>query len=284
MKHLFIAVLLFCSCKNAEHINFLPNITNDRDEAHLKGKVKKLVETEYENGQPVYIRRREYNEMGFIVNEDYKRLQNDGKWDSATSFYTYDTIDGIKRIESIYNTVKQTPRLWYYDRKGNLLHDTSNMGGHWYRYQFDTLNRMEEKMISRLGVDHNLTTWIYYRDGSIRECVFDVAENQKMSETIHTDSTEIFKAYHKGRCVQKQFKQKDTAGNTIFLTNDVDLGCLTTSGFIKYYYNSHNDMVMEVHKSVDKDHPDTTRYEYTYDKAGNWLRINKTKERTITYW
>jgi YD repeat-containing protein len=41
---------------------------------------------------------------------------------------------------------------------------------------------------------------------------------------------------------------------------------------------------MEVHKSVDKDHPDTTRYEYTYDKAGNWLRINKTKERTITYW
>jgi hypothetical protein len=46
MKHLFIAVLFFTSCKHAEHKNLLLHITNDRKEAHLKGKVKKLIETE----------------------------------------------------------------------------------------------------------------------------------------------------------------------------------------------------------------------------------------------
>ena len=284
MKHLLIVVLLFTACKSPEHKNFLANITNDWNEQHLKGRVKKLVEAEYANGKPVSILSREYNEMGFIINQDLKKLQNNGKWDTVISFYTYDTIAGVKRIDYSYNNMKQIPHVWFYNQEGNLLHDTSGMGGFWYRYQFDTLNRMEEQVMSRIGIDLKRTTWVYNSNGSIRECVFAEDKQQKISETILTDSTEIYLAYHEGRSIQTQFKQKDTSGNIIFLTNDIELGCLSTSNYIKYYYNGHNDLIMEVHKVIHKDYPDTIRYEYTYDKNGNWLRINKTKERTITYW
>lgn len=240
-----------------------------------------MVETEYENGKLVSILRCKYNEMGFLTSKNRIRWQTTGYWDTILSTYTYDTIAGIKRILSTVNRYGQTPEKYYYNEKGLLVYDTSYERSQ--RYHYDTLNRIEEQITSVSGKDCVLFTWTYLRDGSIKKCEFYLTENTKRSETIYTDSTEIYRFYHKGKTIQTLFKQKDISGNNIFSTSDIEHGCLTTSGYYRYYYNVSNDMVMEEHNSVGQD-PKIIQHEYIYDKAGNWLHFDKTKKRAISYW
>ena len=281
MKYLIIIILLCCSCSDTEHKNFLLHINNDWKEDHLKGEVKQLVEHEYENGQLVCILLCEYNKLGFLTIKNRIRQQRNGEWDTFNCVYTYDTITGVKSIFGKYNSSVQTPEKYYYNVKGLLLNDTSFERGN--RYYYDTLDRIEEQVMNVNGSDRVRWIWTYMPDGSMAQTEYNLTGGGKISETIYTDSTEVYRFYHKGIIIQKLFEQKDISGNKIFSTNDIEHGCLTTSGHSRYYYNVNNDMIKEEH-IYQYDEPKIIQHEYSYDKAGNWLHIDETKKRTISYW
>lgn len=287
MKYLVITLLLFCACSTSEHKeNFLLHIKNDWKVDQLRGRPKQVIENEYENGKWTSILTCEYNEMGFLTRKDRIRIQSTGSIDTFLCKYEYDTINGIKTINETHNRNPQTSDQFFYNAKGLLVRDTSFERSN--RYRYDTLGRLVEEIFNSFGRDVNKTVYDYYADGKIKKGEYSLDEDgiKKKSESITTDSTEIYLFFHKGDTIQKRFEQKDTLGNTIFLTNDIVWGCQTKSAYVKYYYNANNGLVKEEHVSLYGE-PKIILHDYHNDKAGNWLTKDYDEMkliRTITYW
>ncbi|RAJ83209.1 YD repeat-containing protein [Chitinophaga dinghuensis] len=285
MKYLIISLLLCCACSTPPHReNFLLHAKNDWKEDELRGKPRKVVENEYENGKWTSILTCEYNEMGFLTRKDRIRIQSSGNIDTSLCRYEYDTINGIKTINESYDGYKQTPNQFWYNTKGLLIRDTSFERSN--RYRYDAQNRLVEEIFSSSGKDVRRTVYDYYPDGKVKKGEYDLGGEGKKSESITTDSTEIHLSFHKGDTIAKVFYQKDKFGNIIFSTNDIAWGCLTRADYIKYYYNANNELVKEEYVSSFGS-PKIIIHDNHNDKAGNWLTKEYDEKkliRTITYW
>jgi hypothetical protein len=286
MNRMLIVALLFLSCKSqpAKHKNYLPFIENDWKNDKLKGPVRMVVEKEFRNDSLVLELEYEYNSLGFRICKNRTVYNIKEGWGSIKDEYTYDTIKGVMRFDEMGFGTPQGPEDYFYNSKGLVIRDTNykrNMG---HTYSYDLENRLEEKVNIWAGEKHSLHTWTYFPDGSSKECIFNLVEDKKDEEITESDSVKTRKNFVNGRVINTEYYRKDSLGNIVYFSHDLNYGCLSNSGYVKYVFNSNNDQVMEIIHSSGRPASDTTRHTYVYDKAGNWIACDSNKKRMITYW
>lgn len=286
MNRILIAALLFLSCNNQpdKHKNYLPFIENDWKKDKLNGQVRVMVLSEVIDDGIFIEQESEYNRMGFLTCRNRMIYNNKTGTGAIKADYTYDTIKGVMRIDEIGYGTPQGPEDYFYNSKGLLIRDTNYKRDMGNVYRYDLENRIEEKEAIWAGEKHSLHTWTYFPDGSSKECMFNLAENKKDEEITESDSVRIRKNFVNGRVINTEYYRKDPLGNIVYFSHDLNYGCLTNAGYVKYVFNSNNDLVMQISHSSTRSTSDTTRHTYVYDKAGNWIACDDKKKRTIRYW
>jgi hypothetical protein len=269
---ILLACCLFPACR---HKNYLTVIENDWKKNNLKGRVKKIINVRYfESGPEQEIE--EFNEQGFLVRSIYS-VASKNKVDPT--FYEYDTTGNTKIVTWTKVDGVRTKSYYDYDENGNLV--TEECDAVRKTYSFDDSNRLVEDKVYINGSLYDKTISKYKQDGSMVSVTTDGRTGRKTVETSKNDSVEFRTHFDdKGGVEYTDLFKYDKAGNLLYGKSEGKDRMFYTS----YYYNDHNDVIMEVKFDSKKNSSDTTVYTYTYDKTGNWIEKKGKCDRQITYW
>ena len=166
---LLLIVLFFFSCENrnehSKNVHKHRSIQNDRVSLNLKGKVKQLIETTYQQVNESSGKMNEYqsDEVAYYFNEqgnfskiiyytDYGSLDN--VW-----LYTYDSL-GMKLYANILNSFNKIQKKvkYKYDQNGHIIEE----------YQYNAHDLLEFKRVHEYDFyGNNVKDVVYDSDGKI---------------------------------------------------------------------------------------------------------------------
>ena len=258
---------------------------SDAEQAELKGAVRQTIDKYYvattDSFQQVSKGKLEsvysfvYNKEGNIEESIGKLSYGDNAWISIKSVYTYGN-NGKKTVIAKYdaNGNPDSKEIFEYDSKGNLskisVYNAYDVLQRESGYVYDVRNNMIEFHQSgewglhgffKYDENNNCIEKTYYNpDGGLRE----------ISTLKYND---------KGKIIEQQAFNADAV-------------LVSTTTFV--YDKNGNNTEMQLQTTVASDFNVNERYEYQFDKNGNWIvkttydsKSNKIKsitEREITYY
>ena len=275
------------------------------EESNLKGKVKRVIETEYELSDEDEAKK--HKEVMGIITQHYNRsgyLKEQKVYDAQGNlgYRTVYKYENNKRDnEKHYNSKNKITERWYavYNDKGKLkaamrIFDGKNMEKVIYTY-----NKEYQLMAENWYLNHALTEKSEYNytenNRIVEKILYDDKESVVEKEISNYSSTGMLQeeskytmrdalkakticVYNeKGQIVEERNYDKDNIleSRMVFIYDD--------RGNVKEenWYDSNNQMTMRI------------MYIYTYDERGNWIEKkefdNETKtailhQRKITYY
>ncbi|WP_405411675.1 hypothetical protein [Maribacter sp. Asnod1-A12] len=296
----FIIVVFLFGCKLENQQK------NHLDLRGLKGKVKSLVETEYNiksnfgeikkvdyGGRTTKI---SYNESGYMT--EYTYYNQDGSFNNRTTYLYDDNLNEIEVKEFNFSGEIESKELKVYDN--NILVETKGL---------DSKGRLSWKIEYRNNSNGDIQELIQYnQDGKVySRQLYEYDKNENHIQTVSFNSKE--------NIGKKSIYQYDDKGNRIEWKLFESNGNLISSEKYEYNkkdkktiisrYGSKNKLEYTFSKSYNEYGDETTSlnhfppdetysfyYEHIYDDYNNWIELkdyqnnvpNKIVERIIEYY
>ena len=261
--------------------NYLFSGKNDLQKENLKGHVYRVITSTYDAankfGEDVkedrqFLNTTYFNEYGLYwksVSYKYITRNSATNWGlSESHIYKYN-YNNQKQLTSIEDEFYKEPDSKYEKITYEYLSD----GKIKEQNVYNKYGSLEWKLKFQYFVDKTIVN-LYRSNGSL-------------ARTYTIDKDGIFAVGNIILIGDRLEQRFDSSGKileekTLFIRDD---GTEDISGWSKYDYNSHGDLmtiVNEVHLLVDE--YSVCKYEYEYDKYGNWVIRKKYEDGHITEW
>jgi len=248
-----------------------------------------------EDNKVLFIANHTYNPSGSIKDKSYTSDKSQDSNLNNTTTYTYNDLNQLLESKLTYASQNIT-QSYQYDPVGNLMSKTESKGSQTKvdQYTYDTLNRL----LKRIGDSPN-KTFTYNDNGNVIEAIIGSDTNQytydaqnQLIRYLSQGKETTYGYYPSGL---RAFKQSgddpigflyDTHGQMISEYQRTQHTSYLNR-FIRYLYNSDDDMIKQMIMSSGKDSPLTKDFETgketsTYmDDYGKQYDLNKSSTNEI---